>query len=367
MSLVTAVAALWWLIVMGVLAGTAVLALSKARQGDGGSAPEKWPPLSMLLPLKDDSPALEPATRSIFAQDYPTFDLVIGATDEASAAVDHVLSFARKQTRRPFAVMRTRPAPPGVNPKIANLLQPYASARYDLLVLKDANTILPPRHLQTLVEHLDERSGLVCSAPIMRGPESFAAWIECAIVNGHGARHLLAASRLGIGVGIGAVMLVRRPALDRCGGLAAIADRLADDHAITRQLARIGLRTRMTGATVDQIVGVRTLPDVIQRQVRWSACRRTEEPLLFTVEPLIGGLAATIAAGLAAAGLGLMPVPAMLATLLAFVGVEVALSRAMRWPVGARLVPAILCREILVPVIWFKALSTPGAAWRVQA
>lgn len=366
MSLLAPLAALWWLVAVGFLLATALLARSKVRSGDAVPAGTVLPPLSMLMPLKDDSPALDPATRSIFAQDYPTFDLVVSATDEGTAAVDHVLSFARKQTRRPFAALRTRPADPGVNPKIVNLLQPYAAARYDLIVLKDANTILPPRHLQALVAHLDPRAGLVCSAPIMRGPETFSAWIECAIVNGHGARHLLAAARLGIGVGIGAVMLLRRPALDRAGGLAAIAHRLADDHAIARELARLGLRGRMTSATVDQIVGERALDQVVRRQVRWSACRRTEEPLLFIAEPFVGGLAAMIAAGLAAPLIGLASILAVLATALIWITVEIALARSLGWPTGLALAPAILCREALSPLIWLGALTTPGAPWRVK-
>ncbi|MFY8154475.1 MAG: hypothetical protein ACOVOI_20550, partial [Hyphomicrobiales bacterium] len=105
----------------------------------------------------------------------------------------------------------------------------------------------------------------------------------------------------------------------------------------------------------------RALVQVIRRQVRWSACRRTEEPLLFIAEPLVGGLAAMIAAGLAAPLIGLASILAVLATALIWITVEIALARSLGWPTGLALAPAILCREALSPLIWLGALTTPGA------
>lgn len=363
MTELSIIALIWWLVCVGLLLGSTLLVVTLRQPSRLAQSDDVLPPLSILVPLKNDTPSLGIATRSIFHQDYPDFDIIFSSVDEISPAIDHALSEARAQRRRRWAFVRTQPAAEGANPKVANLLQPYATARFDQIVIKDANTILPAHHLHHMVRELEDDVGLVSSAVILRGPETFPAWIECALVNTLGARLLLAGARLGVGVGIGAIMLIRRPAFDQAGGLIGISKRLADDHAIARQLRTIGMKTVLTPTTVDQIVGSRHLRDVFHRHVRWAACRRSEEPFVFVMELLTSGLSAAIAAALAAPLLGLNPIVAVLGTTLLWIGAEIGLAFAAGWPVRLLLAAAIPCRELVSLVIWLRAAIGPAASF----
>ena len=78
-------------------------------------------------------------------------------------------------------------------------------------------------------------------------------------------------------------MLFRRSDLARAGGVAALGYTIAEDSALSRALAGIGLATVFAENTVDQEIGARTLGDVYARQARWAVIRRNEEPVTFAL------------------------------------------------------------------------------------
>ena len=357
-----AIAALWWILCLAILLGSAGLALLQPVFARRRAGPPAALPVSMLIPVKGAPAGLAEATASVFGQDHPALEVIFSATrdDEAAASAVRAL-LAAAPPGRTLRFLRTAPAA-GINPKIGNLLESYAAASHDLIIIKDATTILAPGQVDAMLRSLTPGTGLVCAAPIGRGPARMVAHVEAALLNTYGARLLLAASALGIGVGIGAIMLFRRGDLDRAGGLAAIAPAVADDHAISKAMAGLGLRTAFTASAVDQPLGHRDLQPVWQRHLRWALCRRTAEPLAFWLEPFTGLAAACLAVWLAFAG------PVLLAlTLLAWLTVETALALAKGWPVGPLLLPAILLREALLPVLWIAALLTRRIVWGDQA
>jgi ceramide glucosyltransferase len=360
-------AAAWWAVALAVLFGSTVAALLQPRRRRC-PAPPDGPPVSVLVPLKSAGPGLEAATRSAFAQGSSVREVLFSAQEERSAAIDHVVEVAVAAGRAgTWRLVRTARALPGANPKVANLVEPIAVAGNDVLLIKDAETILPPRHACEMAASLSPRVGLVVSAPIGVGPASFAGVVECAAINTYGARLLLAASALGIGVGIGAAMMVRRTDLYRADALRKMSASIADDHALAKALRRMGLGTAMTAATVAQIVGRRRGADVWRRHHRWSLCRRREEPLAFALEPLAGAACAALMAAVAAPALGFHPFLAALATLLAWPVVECGLAAAKGWPLSFSTVPAILLRETFLPALWLAALASGRGRWREDA
>jgi ceramide glucosyltransferase len=352
-----------WAVALILLLGSTVAALLQRRMRRRRALPD-CPPVSVLVPLKSDTAGLGAATRSVFAQGGSVREAIFSAAEEQSPAIDRVLAIAGAAAKAgTWRLVRTTRVP-GANPKVANLVEPIAAAGNDLLLVKDADTILPPRHVSEMAASMGPRVGLVVSAPICVDPASFAGVVECAAVNTYGARLLLAASALGVDVGIGAAMMVRRQDLERADALRLMAASIADDHALAKAMQRIGLGTVMTAATVTQIVGRRQARDVWRRHHRWALCRRTEEPLAFAVEPFAGAAFASIAAGLAAPALDLHPIVAALSTITAWVVAECSLAAAKGWPLSSWTPPAILVREALLPALWVTALVSGRVRWR---
>ena len=360
----------WWAATLVLLIASTIAALVQPLLRRRGAT--AVPAISVLVPLKADSVGLGVATRSVFAQGLPGvpgrqglpgFEVIFSAAEERSPAIDRVTEIAAALappgTWHVMATMRA----PVANPKVANLVQPVAAASNDLLLVKDADTILPPGHVGEMASCLGPGVGLVVSAPVAVAPASFAGEVECAFVNTYGARLLLAASTLGIGVGIGAVMMVRRADLERADGLRLMAASIADDHALAKAMRHIGLSTVMTGATVTQVAGRRHAADVWRRHLRWALCRRMEEPAAFAAEPFAGAAFAALAAVLAAPAFALHPLGAALATLSAWIVAECSLARLRRWPLSLFTPAAILVREAVLPLLWAAALATGRVGW----
>lgn len=269
---VAIVCALWWFAALAILLGSAALAALEPLLRRTPNLRAVNQPLSVIVPVKDMTPDMEPAFVSLFSQTYPDFEVLVSSTEELSPAIVCARTVAALYPAiKPSFIVST----PGAvrNPKINNLAAPIAAASHDLIVIKDSNIRLPSGRLAEMMGYLSGDTGLVASVAIGRQPENFSADIECAALNGYVARFLLAASALGIGFGIGATILFSRRDFERAGGIARVADAVGEDHAISKMLAVIGRKTAIAGA-VEQILGHRQFSDVWNRQLRWAVCRR---------------------------------------------------------------------------------------------
>src|SRR6185436_11715365 len=138
-------------------------------------------------------------------------------------------------------------------------------------------------------------------------PGNFAAELERAYIDGHQARFLLAADRLGIAVASGGVTLMAFDTLQRIGNWRAFNRWIADDYSVTRSVRELGLGTRLGDVMPRLPLGRRDLAVVWSRQVRWARTRlRLPVWPLVLWEPAIGWAASAVAGavGLAAAGAG---------------------------------------------------------------
>jgi ceramide glucosyltransferase len=156
------------------------------------------------------------------------------------------------------------------NPKLNNLIKGWKAARYDWVVMADSNALMPPAYLDDLMSCWTDDVGLVSSPPIGIHPEGIGGQLECAFLNTYQARWQLAADALGIGFAHGKTMLLRRDIVDRAGGIAALASAMAEDTAATRLVRAAGLRVRLTRMPFPQLLGRRTMAQVLRRQLRWS-------------------------------------------------------------------------------------------------
>lgn len=358
--LVVACAA-WWLLSVTVHVLSAALALVQPTLTRRNSRDDQ-PPVSILVPVKDFDPRLDAAFVSVFSQTYPRFEVLISAADTSSTALTVASAVAARfpQIQSQIIISDTRVA---VSPKLNNLVAPLAKANSDLVLIKDSGIQLASGQLADLVRELGPGVGLVAVVAIAREPANFWAEVECAFMNGYQARMLLAASALGLGFGTGGCMLFDRREFVRSGGVQAIAETIAEDHALSKALARIGLKTVLARSVAKQSLGSRQLSAIWNRQLRWMICRRVEEPLAFLGEPFLGAPYTVATGAIGAAAVGLPAWIAVAGTLAVWFLIEGLFLKLKGWPCPRSAPWPWFCREILALALWVRAWSTTSVVW----
>ena len=278
-----------------------------------GQAPGgPWPAVTVLKPLCGDEPLLEAALASVCAQDYPAFQLVLGVQHAADPALAVV---ARLQARFPgcdIAVV-VDPRPHGCNRKISNLINMFSAARHDVMVIADSDVHCPPDYLRRMVSALSvPGTGLATVvyggvAPGRAGG-SLAGALGASTLNHHFLPGALMARWLGRQDCLGASMALTRETLAAAGGLAALADHLADDHVLGRLVRGLGLQVRVADTLVTTTVPETSLRALFRHELRWCRTVLSVEPLGFALSsvqyPLAwAGLAVLLSGGAGWAGM----------------------------------------------------------------
>jgi ceramide glucosyltransferase len=258
------------------------------------------------------------------------------------------------------------------NPKLNNVRKGLEAASRPVVALCDAGIDLTLSDLTSAAAHLSDKVGLVLALKTGDRPENFAAEMECSYINGHQARFLMAADRLGMPVASGGVTILTRDVLQRIGGHQGFLNYLADDYSVVRMVRdRLGQTTWLARVMPRLLVGDRRWQDVWRRQVRWGSTRLKLSPevrALVLLEPAIGWLVSGLALLMALLAAGVAP--AWLA--LAVVGHTMAWLAAEAWflaahglPFGPRAWAAALAREALVPLLAVQAwLGRNRIDWR---
>jgi ceramide glucosyltransferase len=356
--------AVWWSGAIAFFCATLGLGLAQPfvqSRRSGKGLGDAQPPISAIIPIKLLDPGFATAQASMFVQDYPAYEILIGAAEQESPALDAARRIAAFHPEVSCRFLRSA-GTAAVSPKLNNLAPPLAAARHDFVFTKDSNITLDPGTMAAFVQNFTQGVGLVVGVPVAVRASNFAGRIEAFSINGH-ARLLLAASALGLGFGVGKAMLFRRSDLAKAGGIAAISDTLAEDTAISIVLARQGLKTVFSHRTASQETGARTFREIYERQLRWSIVRRKHERVTFPLEPLASPLPAAAAGALAAS---LVSYPAWLGfslTLLLWFCAETGFALCKGWEVSRWSPLAFLGREILALVAWLRAFTTHDVVW----
>jgi ceramide glucosyltransferase len=131
------------------------------------------------------------------------------------------------------------------NPKMNNVRKGLEAASRPIVALCDAGILLDADLLDRAARPLSDRTGLVLALKAADAAENFAAELERAYIDGHQARFLFAADRIGIAVASGGVTLLSRDTLQRIGNWRGFNRWIADDYSVTRSVRELGLATRL--------------------------------------------------------------------------------------------------------------------------
>jgi ceramide glucosyltransferase len=324
------------------------------------------------------------------AADFSIVAPMVGVRDASRAYVRCLADLSRAgaevlicvTTEHDEAVGRTRAEWPDApilvgsddtfNPKLNNVRKGLEAASRPVVALCDAGIDLTLSELTAAAAHLSDKVGLVLALKVGDRPENFAAEMECSYINGHQARFLKAADRLGMPVASGGVTILTRDVLERIGGHQGFLNYLADDYSVVRMVRdRLGQTTWLARVMPRLLVGGRRWQDVWRRQVRWGSTRLKLSPevrALVLLEPAIGWLASGLALAVALLAVGAAPVWLALAVALhtvAWLAAEAWFLAGHGLPFGPRGWAAALTREALVPLLATQAwLGRNRIDWR---
>jgi ceramide glucosyltransferase len=361
--IISILAAAWWvaalaiflLSVAGVLLQPSIQRLRTSRSSQ--------PPVSVILPVKLVNPGFERAQASVFTQDYPSYEVLVSAAETDSPALA-IMQRLVDQAEIPAQILHSGETA-AVSPKLNTMTPPFVAARHDFLLTKDSNITFAPDTISNLMESFGPGVGLVCAVPVASRPETLAGVIEAILIN-RDARLLLTVSALGKGFGVGKVMLFRRSDLERAGGVSALSYTVAEDSALQKGMASIGLKTVFAGAPVDQEIGARRLRDVYDRQARWAAIRRREVPYSFPLEPVACALPAALAGALAAPLIGLSAMDGFGLTITGYFLAELGVTALKRWTISPWAPVAFVGRDLVFLAAWAAAWATREVVWAGQ-
>jgi ceramide glucosyltransferase len=261
-------------------------------------------PISVLKPLCGADDELEGCLLSYFQQDHPEFELLFGVERADDPAVPVVRALIARHPHVPARVV-VHGAPLATNPKVSNLLGLWPYTRHERVLISDANTRAPPTLLRSLAATMTDDVGLVSSPIAGTGEATLGAALECATLCGFVAAGVVVPALGQDPVVVGKSMMLRKSALERLGGLASVADVLAEDYLLGKVLQHGGWRVVLDPTVVENVCRTTTLRAYAARQLRWSMLRMRLHPVAFALEPLSSPLAvlpAGVVVGWGAAG-----------------------------------------------------------------
>ena len=331
------------------------------------------PSVSILKPIYGVDPGMAEAFASHCRQNYAgAYEILFGVSslDDPACAVVRQL-----QADFPDQAIQLILCPEvlGPNGKVSNLAQLVQHARYDYLIINDADIRVGPKYLTHILapfapNQAQRPVGLITA--LYRGitHQTLGSKMEALGIATDFAPGVLTARFLdrGLHFGLGSTLAVSRPALDAIGGLVPLTEYLADDYELGARIATAGFRVELSDEIVETAIHPWNLSGYLHHQLRWARTMR---------EARRGGYAGLVVSyGLAWAFLNLiatgLSLPAFaLFTLALFLRVSLALGVGVGI-LGDRQVLRdlwlLLPRDLLALAVWAWSYASDAISWRDQ-
>jgi ceramide glucosyltransferase len=269
------------------------------------------PGVTIFKPLKGLDPVTRECLSSFLTQDYHPYQVLFGVGSPDDPVLP-VLEELKQTLPGPEVEVIICPQAQGLNPKISLLRQMEPRARYDLLVISDADVKVSPDFLATIAAACHEPGVGLVSCPYRAGrTRTLGAHLEALTISAD----FIPAVAVSLMVeplrfALGAVMALPRRVLSQIGGFSALADFLADDYQLGWRTAQAGFGVRLIPHVVETQNPEMSLKDYLAHQSRWSRTYRVCRPKGYLgygiTHALVYGVFLSLASHLAPAALGLL-------------------------------------------------------------
>jgi glycosyltransferase involved in cell wall biosynthesis len=293
---------LWFVLL--VPSGVTMLLRSLPRIA--GRLPEStdWPPLTVIVPARDEAAKIEPALRSLLASDYPRLELI--AVDDRSQDDTGRIMDRLAETDPRLRAVHIAELPPGWLGKNHALHVAAESATSKWMLFTDADIHFSPEALRLAVRYAESRGldHLALMPDMIQGGYVENALIAYfGVVFAMGTHVWLVPTRFqGAYVGVGAFNLVRAEAYRAAGGHLPIRMDVVDDVKLGKLMKRSGfkqdvlmagphVRVKWQASARGVIRGLEKNAFASLDYARWKLLGVTLVWLLLTLTPYAGALA----------------------------------------------------------------------------
>ena len=241
------------------------------------------PPVTVLKPLHDAEPGLRGRLAAFCRQDYAgAVQVLCGTQDRDSRAVVVVGAMDSGSPGTTIELI-VEPRGHGVNRKVSNLINMMPRACHDTLVLSDSDIVVRRDYLRTITALLAPSDvGAVTCLYYGIGGEGLWTRLSALAINVQFLPQAVMAVSLGLAKPCcGATIALRRSMLERIGGFGALADTLADDHAIGVAVSAEGYDIVTAPFLVGHSCFEASLLQLVRQQIRVARTIKSIYPIAY--------------------------------------------------------------------------------------
>ncbi len=253
-------------------------------------APDTWPSVDIIVPARNEAEALPQSLPSLLDQDYPGEWRIILVDDHSS---DGTADVARKLGGDRITIINAPELETEwKNGKLAALNAGVAQSTADYILFTDADILHSSDNLSALMSRAVERNLGLVSLMVKLHCETFAEKLLIpAFVFFFAMLYPFRRAndpRSSLAAAAGGVILLRRVALDKIGGLASIKSQLIDDCALAREIKKSGEHIEL-GLSPD-VKSLRVYPKIadVWRMVARTAYTQLHYSPLYLLGTIIG-------------------------------------------------------------------------------
>jgi ceramide glucosyltransferase len=290
-------AVLFWRVVLGLaLIGLTsstiflIMVLAAARRYKRAALADKaaaeatpeasLPAVTIFKPIHGTEPRLAENLASFFQQNYPAFEIIIGARDATNPAVA-----IAERVRQQYPEVKSRIVfsgpPTWPNAKVFSLDKMIPLSSADSFVISDSDVVVAKDFLRNVIPSLlDPNIGLVTCPYRGVSAGDFFSSLEALGMSIEMPSGVIVADMLeGIRFALGPAVAFRRDVLEKIGGIGVTADFYSDDYELGNEIWAAGYKVIFSYEIVGHVLTPRSVTRTIGDQLRWMKSTRYSRPL----------------------------------------------------------------------------------------
>jgi len=249
------------------------------REAASAVPAEALPPVTIFKPVHGMEARLEENLESFFRQDYPDYEIMIGARAEDDPAIQVAEKIRRRHPEVRSRIVISGP-PEWPNAKVFTLDKMIALSRHDFFVISDSDVRVDRNFLRSVIPPLaDPRLGLVTC--LYRGDPASGFWslLEALGMSVEMPSGVLAADMFeGVRFALGPAVALRRDSLDAIGGIRSTRDYYSDDYVLGNRIWAAGYKVIFSHHFIEHVLTPRPFLRTLGDQLRWMKSTRHSRP-----------------------------------------------------------------------------------------
>lgn len=243
-------------------------ALAEVPSGD-------LPPVTIFKPVHGMEERLEQNLESFFQQDYPDYEIIIGARSSDDPAIAIAEKIRQRYPHIKGSIAISGP-PEWPNAKVFTVSKMIPLSRNDFLVISDSDVRVDREFLKNVIPPLfDKKVGLVSC--LYRGDPASDFWslLEALGMSVEMPSGVVVSDMLeGIRFALGPAVALRRDSLQAIGGIASTADYYSDDYVLGNKIWQAGYKVVFSNHFIHHVLTPRPLMRTLGDQLRWMKSTR---------------------------------------------------------------------------------------------